>query len=321
MASTERLSEIDTALDAFGVSADKLAACVALAAQARMPLAEVDAALTALAERFETRVPDGLQARSGSWRRPGAARDAGDAVGEVGIGEVGIGEVGIGEVGIGEVGIGEVGIGEVGVDVAGELDTSLLPAALSEPPPRPEPPSEVRSNVAEEGSPLEKEERSFASDASALELELESESPPPRAARPSSSRDGAAAVSRSVPPPALLDIDLDADLASILAEELGPSPSADTGEGDELAAEPTALFSADLFGAGAEPSLDGLLSEAALEGEELESLEIDLDDSEVFEEAQPASPPPLPGLEALPVEAGPVPAQAGFLGRLLNRKG
>ena len=296
MASTERLSEIDTALDAFGVSADKLAACVALAAQARMPLAEVDAALTALAERFETRVPDGLQARSGSWRRPGAARDAGDAV-------------------------GEVGIGEVGVDVAGELDTSLLPAALSEPPPRPEPPSEVRSNVAEEGSPLEKEERSFASDASALELELESESPPPRAARPSSSRDGAAAVSRSVPPPALLDIDLDADLASILAEELGPSPSADTGEGDELAAEPTALFSADLFGAGAEPSLDGLLSEAALEGEELESLEIDLDDSEVFEEAQPASPPPLPGLEALPVEAGPVPAQAGFLGRLLNRKG
>jgi hypothetical protein len=175
--------------------------------------------------------------------------------------------------------------------------------------------------VAEEGSPLEKEERSFASDASALELELESESPPPRAARPSSSRDGAAAVSRSVPPPALLDIDLDADLASILAEELGPSPSADTGEGDELAAEPTALFSADLFGAGAEPSLDGLLSEAALEGEELESLEIDLDDSEVFEEAQPASPPPLPGLEALPVEAGPVPAQAGFLGRLLNRKG
>ena len=296
MASTERLSEIDTALDAFGVSADKLAACVALAAQARMPLAEVDAALTALAERFETRVPDGLQARSGSWRRPGAARDAGDAV-------------------------GEVGIGEVGVDVAGELDTSLLPAALSEPPPRPEPPSEVRSNVAEEGSPLEKEERSFASDASALELELESESPPPRAARPSPSRDGAAAVSRSVPPPALLDIDLDADLASILAEELGPSPSADTGEGDELAAEPTALFSADLFGAGAEPSLDGLLSEAALEGEELESLEIDLDDSEVFEEAQPASPPPLPGLEALPVEAGPVPAQAGFLGRLLNRKG
>jgi hypothetical protein len=311
MASTERLSEIDTALDAFGVSADKLAACVALAAQARMPLAEVDAALTALAERFETRVPDGLQARSGSWRRPGAARDAGDAVGEVGIGEVGIGEVGI----------GEVGMGEVRVDVAGELDTSLLPAALSEPPPRPEPPSEVRSNVAEEGSPLEKEERSFASDASALELELESESPPPRAARPSSSRDGAAAVSRSVPPPALLDIDLDADLASILAEELGPSPSADTGEGDELAAEPTALFSADLFGAGAEPSLDGLLSEAALEGEELESLEIDLDDSEVFEEAQPASPPPLPGLEALPVEAGPVPAQAGFLGRLLNRKG
>ena len=175
--------------------------------------------------------------------------------------------------------------------------------------------------MAEEGSPLEKEERSFASDASALELELESESPPPRAARPSPSRDGAAAVSRSVPPPALLDIDLDADLASILAEELGPSPSADTGEGDELAAEPTALFSADLFGAGAEPSLDGLLSEAALEGEELESLEIDLDDSEVFEEAQPASPPPLPGLEALPVEAGPVPAQAGFLGRLLNRKG
>ena len=306
MASTERLSEIDTALDAFGVSADKLAACVALAAQARMPLAEVDAALTALAERFETRVPDGLQARSGSWRRPGAARDAGDAVGEVGASEAGI---------------GEVGIGEVGVDVAGELDTSLLPAALSEPPPRPEPPSEVRSNVAEEGSPLEKEERSFASDASALELELESESPPPRAARPSSSRDGAAAVSRSVPPPALLDIDLDADLASILAEELGPSPSADTGEGDELAAEPTALFSADLFGAGAEPSLDGLLSEAALEGEELESLEIDLDDSEVFEEAPPASPPPLPGSEALPVEAGPVPAQAGFLGRLLNRKG
>jgi hypothetical protein len=311
MASTERLSEIDTALDAFGVSADKLAACVALAAQARMPLAEVDAALTALAERFETRVPDGLQARSGSWRRPGAARDAGDAVGEVGASEAGIGEVGI----------GEVGIGEVGVDVAGELDTNLLPAALSEPPPRPEPPSEVRSNVAEEGSPLEKEERSFASDASALELELESESPPPGAARPSPSRDGAAAVTRSVPPPALLDIDLDADLASILAEELGPSPSADTGEGDELAAEPTALFSADLFGAGAEPSLDGLLSEAALEGEELESLEIDLDDSEVFEEAPPASPPPLPGSEALPVEAGPVPAQPGFLGRLLNRKG
>jgi hypothetical protein len=165
---------------------------------------------------------------------------------------------------------------------------------------------------------------------SALELELEGE-PAPRieqsSAKFSVPKDSVHPSPKSViPPPAPSTGDLDADLASILADELEPAPppaeASDEG-GEELEAEATALFSADMFGAAGEPSLAELISRpppAQTDGDS-DSLEIEIDDDVLVYEAAPeppptgTRPPPPPGRSA-----PPPPAKPGFLGRLLNRK-
>jgi hypothetical protein len=137
------------------------------------------------------------------------------------------------------------------------------------------------------------------------------------------------------PPPA---DDLDAELASILAEELeGAEQVGDVPLADDLEPEPTALFSADMFGATEEPSLDELVSEMppAVDALELDALDIDIEEEEVVEDdgASPSSysqappppsqmppptlsrPPPPP-----PKSIAPGPPKPGFLGRLLHKK-
>ena len=360
MASTERLSEIDEALDAFGIPQRKLARSIEAARGAKMSLAEVDAALASLAGRFETRVPDGALARSGSWARAEGSdeRDAGS--------------------------------GLVEVDPA-TIDPTHLPAVLSERPPAPDDvTSTAETSVAElEGKdgpstgqtpvlmtdeePVDPDARpsieimvdagdtslrdslfdgigegtdvhgradidaaeaelagrnsQAPTSSSALELELEAE--PPRieqsSAKFSVPKDSVHPSPKSVIPPPMTSGDLDADLASILADELEPAPPAEASEtsGDELESEATALFSADMFGAGGEPSLAELISRpppAQTDGDS-DSLEIEIDDEVLVYEAAPepaptsTRPPPPPGRSA-----PPPPAKPGFLGRLLNRK-
>lgn len=356
--SPERLSEIDEALDAFGIPQRKLARSIEAARGAKMTLAEVDAALESLAGRFETRVPEGALARSGTWTREPSSdeRDAGS--------------------------------GLVEIDPAA-VDASQLPAVLSE---RPPPAEDETTTTAETGleardgastgqtaalmadeEPVDPEARpsieitvdpadtslrdslfdgigegtdvhgraeieaaeaelaarsARASQAptssSALELELEAE-PPPRieqsSAKFSVPKDSVHPSPKSVipPPPG----DLDADLASILADELEPAAPVPSEGGDELEAEATALFSADMFGAGGEPSLAELISRpppAQSDGDS-DSLEIEIDEDVLVYEAAPeppstgTRPPPPPGRSA-----PPPPAKPGFLGRLLNRK-
>ncbi len=78
MIAPDRLAQLDAELDAFGVSAERVAHVIATATAAKMSLEDVDVALGSLSERFETRVPDGSLARSGSWERapsdPGVSR-------------------------------------------------------------------------------------------------------------------------------------------------------------------------------------------------------------------------------------------------------
>jgi hypothetical protein len=130
-----------------------------------------------------------------------------------------------------------------------------------------------------------------------------------------------------VPPP---PTDLDAELASILADELeGAEASGEAPLEDEMSPEPTALFSAEMFGATEEPSLDKLMSEIPPPLAE-DDVEIDLDEEVVVEEAVEAAPsprsqmPPPPSMTRPPPPPGrsvpPAAAKPGFLGRLLNKK-
>jgi hypothetical protein len=307
----ERLSEIDEALDAFGVPQYGLARAVELSREAKMSLAEVDAALESLAGRFETRVPEGALARSGSWERARASRDAGS--------------------------------GRVEVDAT--IDPIHLPAVLSDHPPaekvtipaetsEPNDVSEARPSIeimdvgavaAERVAERRVRRVDLAGESqapigsSALELELEGEPAPSieqASAKFSVPKDSVHPAPKSViPPPA----DLDAELASILAEELEPAAPAASDEGDEVEGETTALFSADMFGAAEEPSLAELISPPRPTDGDSDSLEIDIDDEVLVYEATDAPPtdtrpPPPPGPSA------PPPAKPGFLGRLLNRK-
>jgi hypothetical protein len=309
----ERLSEIDEALDAFGVPRPGLARAVELSREAKMSLAEVDAALESLAGRFETRVPEGALARSGSWERARASRDAGS--------------------------------GRVEVDAT--IDPIHLPAVLSDRPPaekvtipaetsEPNDVSEARPSIEIMVDAADTSLRdSLCGDgtdvhgvagesqapigSSALELELEGEPAPSieqASAKFSVPKDSVQPSPKSViPPPA----DLDAELASILAEELEPAAPAASDEGDEVEGEATALFSADMFGAAEEPSLAELISPPRPTDGDSDSLEIDIDDEVLVYEATDAPPtdtrpPPPPGPSA------PPPAKPGFLGRLLNRK-
>ena len=364
MLSPQRLLEIDEALDAFGIPERKLARSVDAARGAKMSLADVDAALGSLAGRFETRVPEGALARSGSWTRVDSSeRDAGS--------------------------------GLVEVDPA-TIDPTHLPAVLSERPPPPDEGTSTAETDLVDGAPtdgastgqsralmadeepvdpearssieitvdpadtslrdslfdgitdgvgegtdvhgradIEAAEAELAgrmrtsqapSSASALELELEGEAPPieQSSAKFSVPKDSVHPSPKSVIPPPMSSQDLDADLASILADELEPAPAGTAApEGEELEAEATALFSADMFGAAAEPSLAELISRPPppqTDGDS-DSLEIEIDDDVLVYEAAPeppptgTRPPPPPGRSA-----PPPPAKPGFLGRLLNRK-
>jgi hypothetical protein len=358
--SPERLSEIDEALDAFGIPQRKLARSIEAARGAKMSLAEVDAALESLAGRFETRVPEGALARSGSWAREPSSdeRDAGSGLVDINPAAVDASQL---PAVLSErpppaedetTTTAETRI-EAGLDAKDGASTGQTPALMAdEDPVDPEarPSIEImveagdgslrdslfdgigegtdvhgRAEIAAAEAELAARPSQAPTSSSALELELEAE-PAPRieqsSAKFSVPKDSVHPSPKSVipPPPG----DLDADLASILADELEPAPAPEPADGgDELEAEATALFSADMFGAAGEPSLAELISRpppAQSDGDS-DSLEIEIDEDVLVYEAAPeppvtgTRPPPPPGRSA-----PPPPAKPGFLGRLLNRK-
>lgn len=350
MVDQARLRSVDEELDGFGIDSARLEAVRARAITSRLSLTAVDEALGSLAGRFETQVPEGVVARPASWSRASepAPRE-----------------------------IPEDASGLVEVDER-VLAAAPLPAVLSDVPPPLDASSAVddgadRPSVeifVEVGAePVEEAEREAAADArpgtdpapagvpdelaasgpevaptpSALELELEPAPPmevaPPRSASFAPPRDSVHPRPGSVVPPPP-SADLDAELASILAEELAGREPEPTDDDADFEPEPTALFSADMFGATEEPSLAQLVSQpppagadvadlADLEGEE-DSLEIDIDEDAMIVDAAPApaapvmasrlppqgTRPPPPPSKSMPPEAG----KPGFLGRLLNRK-
>ncbi len=178
----------------------------------------------------------------------------------------------------------------------------------------------------------------------ALELEGVPEEPlSPLASAPAPALEARASLEREAeggasPEPSPLlgaGADLDAELADILADEL-EHPASERPAADDFDAEPTALFSADMFGASEEPSLDALVSELP-PPDAGGALEIELDDAFLLDDAEeataqrppPASqrPPPLPSQSPPPSATPgspsrpPASGKQGFLGRLLNRKG
>jgi hypothetical protein len=377
MIAPDRLAKLDAELDALGVSADRVTHVIASSRVAGMSLEDVDAALGSLSSRFETRVPDGALARSGSWER--APSDPGTAhAPEV---EVSGGEVGSGVLEVDPQSLANAELPAVlserpastdGVPIAVEtleaeaepargepsiddgdrpsIEISIEPSepGLSEAPDADDEPSEDRPSIesglaesalfdAVEGTDTHQTAELAAAEASlraaagisALELELEGDvivSPPREqsSAKFAVPRDSVHPSPKSVIPPPT-SADLDADLASILADELEPASSPAETAGEELESEATALFSADMFGASSEPSLAELVSRpppADADGDPADAVEIDIDDDVLVYDAGPAAPPPPPpsGTRPPPGRSVPPPSPPGFLGRLLNRK-
>lgn len=321
-----RLRSVDDELAGLGVEPARLEAVVARARASRPTLAEADEALAALGSGFDTKVPEGAVARPASWRQAAAA----------------------------PVSAREPESGLVEVDEAA-LASAPLPAVLSDALPAGEGEDRISVEIAVEVTPPSGEsdpgegaiaaaESGPTTDAPPAPLELELEAAPAAAApepaapepapEPERVRRGTfppphdvahPSPSSVVPPP---PADLDAELASILADELeGSEPSGEEPLEGELAPEPTALFSAEMFGATEEPSLDKLMSEIPPPMAE-EAVEIDLDEEVVVEEAAPPPPPrshaPPPSLTRPPPPPGrsvpPGPEKPGFLGRLLGKK-
>ncbi len=336
-----RLTSIDAELDGFGVEPSRLEAVRARALGTRSTLEEVDTALASLGSGrlVETQlpsegIPEGAIARPGTWERSQSVPAPSP----------------------------EPASGLVEVDPA-QLDDSQLPPALTEPPPRSDQEVVVsvprldgaladdgeRSSIEisierwspgafddDEGTQVHAHEVGLppapaVSAPSALELELEGEpsdlpsSPTQSSAKFSVPHDPPHPSPKSVIPPPPPSADLDAELASILADELENPPSP-ADEPAELEPEATALFSADMFGAaGDEPSLAELVSRPPPPdiGAEPDSLEIEIDEDVLVYEAAAEPAPPTTGTRPPPPprSAPPPAAKPGFLGRLLNRKG
>ncbi|MBN8613408.1 MAG: hypothetical protein J0L92_22635, partial [Deltaproteobacteria bacterium] len=348
MIAPDRLAKLDAELDALGVSADRVANVLTSSRGAGMSLDDVDAALGSLSSRFETRVPDGSLARSGSWERapsdPGAAPVI-ESAREAGSGVLDVDPLSLAHAELPAV-LSERPPSTDGIPIAVEsLDAQAEPATGQSPiddgdrpsieisiePSEPglseapdagadDGPSEDRPSIesglaesalfdADEGTDTHQTAELAAAEASlraaagmsALELEIEGDvvATPPReqsSAKFAVPRDSVHPSPKSVIPPPT-SADLDADLASILADELEPASSPAAPVGDELESEATALFSADMFGASAEPSLAELISRpppADVDGDPADAVEIDIDDDVLVYDAGPAAPPPPP---------------------------
>jgi len=337
-----RLTSIDAELDGFGVEPSRLDAVSARAREQRLALDAVDAALESLGNGrvVETMlpsegIPEGVVARPGSWERRSSLPSALPSA---------------------------PGSGLVELDPA-LIEASQLPPALTEPPPPsgdevPVAPPRVDGQLADDGERSSIEISIEAGDqgafaeyegtevhghddgpaaavddgiaASALELELEGESTDlPSSVTQSSAKfsvphDSPHPSPRSVIPPPPPGADLDAELASILADEL-ENAAAPAGQPLGSGPEGTGRFSAGRFGAaGDEPSLAELVSRPPPPDVDAaaDSLEIEIDEDVLVYEAEPAAPPtgtrpPPPPSRSAP----PAPGKPGFLGRLLNRKG
>ncbi|MBX7193188.1 MAG: hypothetical protein K1X94_14130 [Sandaracinaceae bacterium] len=356
MVSRDRLAEIDRELDAFGLSSTRIDAVLARARDARMTAAEVDLALASLDERFETRVPEGALARSGSWARPEPSPASTQVAASA---ELEPAPSPLEEAQLPAV-LSERPPSTEGIEVDLAPTTAEVPLEASDPvDPDDRPSVEIRIEPAtsladddvDEGTDVLGRAELAAAEAareaelaidevaaprtsqpppvsnSALELDIEGEpasvpvTPEQSSAKFSVPKDSVHPSPKSVIPPPPTAAELEADLASMLADELQP-PEAPADEPAELESEATALFSADMFGAAPEPNLAELISRPPPAGDSSD-VEIDIDEDVLVYESESAASPPSPGTRPPPPpprSAPPPPGKPGFLGRLLNRK-
>lgn len=344
-----RLASVDDELDRFGIAATRLDAVRARARAERVSLAEADAALSSLTIGVETLlpsegIPEGAVAKPGSWDRRSEPPIAGGS--------------GLVEVDPSQLEDAQLppALTEPPPPSGDEVEVNIprAPLALEEGDrpsveitiegDRPSVELTVEPGVSalfddDEGTQVHGHSIGIdASEAamapSALELELEGEpSDLPASTTQSSAKfsvphDSPHPSPKSVIPPPPPSADLDAELASILADELERPAEAAPDVADELEPEATALFSADMFGASEEPSLAELVSRPPppdVDGSrDPDSLEIEIDDDVLVYEAEAQPVPPPTGTRPPPPpprSAPPPPGKPGFLGRLLNRKG